>query len=252
MILSFVIFVGFVSVLLYFFNPIEIKDVHSSMYEKMTPIEYKQTKYRIEEQPLNKELVQESELMAYIYEKYTKGMSENEDLKSDDDWYSFYYSGSQYLTRMNVTEDELKKYLIAHICEQLAYGDEVQLINEINKKDDEIELLIKDYYNQFIIQKNGITGILLIDFKSKDSIENIFVYDLNIWREATYTERNIIMPEYNVSKYKKPLSPKYKIVGFMGLNNATNTYEFKVKFTDDTKSKGAVIENKSKTNRKKS
>ena len=232
---------------LYFFNPIEIKDVHSSMYEKMTPIEYKQTKYRIEEQPLNKELVQESELMAYIYEKYTKGMSENEDLKSDDDWYSFYYSGSQYLTRMNVTEDELKKYLIAHICEQLAYGDEVQLINEINKKDDEIELLIKDYYNQFIIQKNGITGILLIDFKSKDSVENIFVYDLNIWREATYTERNIIMPEYNVSKYKKPLSPKYKIVGFMGLNNATNTYEFKVKFTDDTKSKGAVIENKSKS-----
>jgi superfamily II DNA or RNA helicase len=233
---------------LYFFHPFEISDLHSSLYEKMTPIEYKQKTYVVDTQIDNNERVEvESDLMNYIYDKYTKGMTEIDDLKSEDDWYSFYYKGAQYLKKLNVSDEELKTYLIAHICEQLNYEDEIQLINEINKKNDEIEILIKNYYKQFIIEKNGIIGLILFDFKSKDTIEHIFVYDINVWREANYTERNIIMPEYVVSKYRKPLKPQYKIVGFMGLNNATNTYEFKVKFSDDTKSKGAVIENKSKS-----
>jgi hypothetical protein len=230
---------------LYYFNPIEIMDIHSSMYDKKYPIEYKKKVFEptIEHVEYEK---QDNAVMNTIYEKFARAMTYNEDLKNDDDWYSYFSLSSEYLKSMGVEENELKEYLIAHICEQLTYNDEVTMLNEVYKSDGEIELLIQNYYEKFIVRRNNIIAIILINFESKDSIENIFVLNENKWREATYTERNLIAPYYNKSAYKKPLAPMYKVVGFMGLNKATESYEFKVRVNYDTKKTGAVVENKSK------
>jgi len=230
---------------LYYFNPIEIMDIHASMYDKKYPIEYKKKVFEPNIEHVEYEK-QENTVMNTIYEKFARAMTYNDDLKNDDDWYSYFSLSSEYLKTMGVDENEIKEYLIAHICEQLTYNDEITMLNEVYKSDGEIEVLIKDYYERFIIRKNDIIAILLINFESKDSLENIFVFNENKWSEATYTERNAILPYYNKSAYKKPLSPTYKVVGFMGLNKATESYEFKVRVNYDTKKTGAVVENKPK------
>jgi len=230
---------------LYYFNPIEIKDPYSSMYEKITPIEYKSKTYEPEIEHLFYEK-SNNEVLNTVHDKYKRALIYNDDLKNDDDWYSYFSVASEYLTKLGVTDNELKQYLVAHICEQLIYENEIILLNEIYKLNGELETLIKDYYDQFIIRKNEIISLLLINTNSKDSVENIFIYDNDKWRESTYTERNMLLPYYNKLVYKKPLSPMYKIIGFMGSNKATESYEFKVKINYDTKTTGALVENKSK------
>jgi hypothetical protein len=47
-------------------------------------------------------------------------------------------------------------------------------------------------------------------------------------------------------KFGVKLGNEFNIIGFMGFNNKTGTFEFKVKNKDDTRTIGALIENKPK------
>jgi len=235
---------------MYYFNPIELKDVHTSLYEKMTPIEYKDTKFNLKQS----EVVQENpttEIMNTLYLNYKNALTYNDDLKNDDDWYSFFNISADYLRKnYPITEEEINKLLVAHMCEQLTYENELIILNEIYKKDGVLENLIKDYYKEYIINTNDSMYILLLNLKAKENVENILIYDAttNSWREVSYTERNEIMPKYKkMLDSKKKTTPKnYKIIGFMGYNKSTDTHEFKIKINTDLKSTGAIVENKSK------
>jgi hypothetical protein len=232
---------------LYYFHPIEIKDEHASMHEILTPIQYKEKMFKLEptKQVLQKVSKNTNEVIKSMYENYKLALTYNDDLRNDDNWYSFFNLSAEYLrTNLSISEEELNNMLIEHLCEELNYDNEIILLNEVFNKDGELERLIQKYYEQFIINIDGIPGIILLNLKSKDSIENVFIYDNQIWREATYTERKEYLLRYNTKMIDK--KKQYKIVGFMGLNKSSNIYEFKIKYTQDTKSTGAVVENKSK------
>jgi hypothetical protein len=233
---------------LYYFHPIEIKDVHSSMYEKVTPIEYKEKMFtlNVKDQPVS---TTQNEIINVLYENYKLALEYNDDLRNDDSWYSFFNISSDYLRdNFSVSEEELNHMLINHMCEELNYENEIIVLNHVFNTPGDLEELIKNYYSQFIININGINGIILINLKSKDTNENVFIYDDTIWREATYTERNEFLLKYNTMLNDKKIKKlkQYKIIGFMGLNKSSNIYEFKIKYTQDAKSTGAVVENKSK------
>ena len=228
---------------LYFFQPIEINDTHVSMYERMVPIQVKDKHFSLDIE--HEEIEDDNEVMSVFRDKYTRATEEHDQLKNEDDWYNFFNVGSEYLKKMGVSDDELIEHLIAHLCEQLPFQDEIILLNEAFNKDGILEKLIKDYYHKFIIHNDKIHAIYLIDVLSKDNNEHILVYDNLKWRESTYTERNIIGPSIK-KKISIPKGPFFKIIGFMGLNKASNTFEFKIRDEEDTKSTGALVENKPK------
>jgi len=228
---------------LYFFQPIEINDTRISMYERMVPIQVKDKQFGLDLE--HEEIEDDNEVMAVFRDKYTRAIEEHDQLKNEDDWYNFFNVGSEYLKNMGVSDAELTEHLIAHLCEQLSLADEIIILNEVFNKDGILENLIKDYYHRFIIHNDKIQAIYLIDVTLKDNNEHILVYDNFKWRESTYTERNIIGPSIK-KKITIPKGPFFRIIGFMGLNKASNTFEFKIRDEEDTKTTGALVENKSK------
>jgi hypothetical protein len=104
-----------------------------------------------------------------------------------------------------------------------------------------IEVMIKEYYDQFIVESNGITGILLLNYSQKDPLE---VYVLNDeWTPATYEEKGLLAKE--IKKKLKFDEDTFKWIGYMG--NYKGSYDFKVINTELEKLTSAVFENKSAT-----
>ena len=231
---------------LYFFHPIELKDKHVTMFERITPIQHKDMQYKVgidfAENNTSKE---DTTIMVNVRDKYTRALENNENNKTDDDWYNFFDSGIEYLKEAGITQKVLHKYLIAHICEQLSFHDEMEMLNDIYSKDGELETLIKKYYDQFMFKSEGIEALFLVDILSTDEKEHILILDGDRWRESTYTEREVMVPLIK-KKFGVKLAPEFTIIGFMGFNNKTGTFEFKIKNKDDTRTIGALIENKPK------
>ena len=228
---------------LYFFQPIEINDKHVSMYERMVPIQVKDKQFSLDIE--HEEIEDDNEVMATCRDKYTRATEEHDQLKNEDDWYNFFNISSEYLKGMGVTDEELTEHLIAHLCEQLSFQDEIILLNEVFNKDGILENLIKQYYAKFIIQSDKMQAMYLIDVLLKDDNEHILIYDNLKWRESTYTERGFIAPGFK-KKIAIPKGPFFKIIGFMGLHKSSNTFEFKIRDEEDTKTTGSLVEQKTK------
>jgi hypothetical protein len=213
------------------------------MYERIAPIQVKDKHFSLD---IEHEAVEDdNEVMSVFRDKYTRALEEHDQLKNEDDWYNFFNTSSEYLKSMGVSDAELSEHLIAHLCEQLSLQDEMIILNEVFNKDGVLENLIKEYYSKFIIHIDKIHAIYLVDVLLKEDNEHILVYDNFKWRESTYTERNIIAPSIK-KKISIPKGPFFKIIGFMGLNKSSNTFEFKIRDEEDTKSTGALVENKAK------
>jgi hypothetical protein len=213
------------------------------MYERTVPIQVKEKQFSLDLE--HEEIEVDNEVMATFRDKYTRALEEHDQLKNEDDWYNFFNVSSEYLKGMGVTDEELTEHLISHLCEQLTIQDEIIILNEIFNKDGILENLIKEYYNKFIIRNDKLHAIYLIDVLKKEDNEHILIYDNFKWRESTYTERSIITPSIK-KKIIIPKGPFFKIIGFMGLNKSSNTFEFKIRDEEDTKTTGALVENKSK------
>ena len=140
--------------------------------------------------------------------------------------------------------------MIFHICESFSFEEDLQAI-ELFVKDDvnEIEDIIKKYYEQYIVQKDDVTGILLMNYALKDPLQ---VYVLNErsgtnagkWIPATYEEKGILSKE--IKKKLMMNDELFKWVGYMG--NYKVSFDFKIinteANTDREKFTSSVFENK--------
>ena len=234
---------------LYIFQPIEINDTQIPMIERITPIKVKPKDFRIDIEQESAEPLEsndDNEIMKIIRDKYDRALEEHDELKNEDDWYNFFNSGSNYLRQNGVDEETINMFLISHICEQLNFQDELSVLNTVYGKDGDLDELIKDYYEQFIIRKNGMLVILLIDVTKKTDKEVIYSMGENTkWSPATYSEIEEVEGDIK-RKFKKPATTFFNILGFMGINKSSNTFEFKIKDIKESKFTGAIVENKSK------
>jgi hypothetical protein len=148
---------------------------------------------------------------------------------NQDDWYDYYYE-SLKLLKIYLNDDDKDLLLIYHICETFSFEEDLQAIELFLKEDvTEIEDIIKKYYEQFIVQKEEVTGILLMNYSLKDPLQ---VYVLNEysgsndgrWIPATYEEKGILSKE--IKKKMKMDDELFKWVGHMG--NYKGSFDFKI------------------------
>jgi len=212
---------------LYLFQPDEISDPQILMHDRMRPIPIKEKYFKGELEEVKEEIDFFSEIKAL----YVKATTEKE--KNDDDWYSSYYSASQYMINtVGISRDKLDDYLITHLCEQCIEEEEVSLLDHLFSKEDldEFETKLMRYYRPLIVEKEGITAIGILGREESHSIMKIYILlpeligiAKNIWRKATLSERELFKGIY---KYKK--SPFADVIGFMGYFN-DKKYQFKIK-----------------------
>ena len=248
---------------LYLFQPIEIKDVRVTMHERINPITYKPKMVEIEtkrkkenenERERKNENENENETETEGNETYpiiTKIKEYYERAKASantEDWYDCYYSAIELL-KVDISSKQKEKYLIYHICESLTFEEDLELINYIWSKDkdesdklDKIEKRIKKYYNQFIVNNDDVTGIILMNNKIKDIIQ-IYVLNENKFAIATYEERSILSKE--ITKMMNDDYSNFKWIGYMGYYK--NIFDFKVINTTIDKISGSIFENKGRT-----
>ena len=227
---------------IYFFQPIEINDKHITMTERTTPITSKIAEVSLEVEKLSPEIEIESTLMKEIKEKYDIALQEG---NGTDDWYVYFQEVVDELADFKISGQDLEELLMEHICEELTFEEELELLNYMATTEDPFNEKFISHFKKTSIEVDDIVAQVLLDPSSKDQ-ERLYVLnqESRTWIPASYTERGILIPHLKRT-FTKPRGPFFSIVGFMGKSKNGKIYEFKIK-DSDTKFTGAVLENKAK------
>ena len=229
---------------IYFFQPIEIKDPHVSMTERINPIQSKLSEFSLEmERPEIESIEPINSVVQQLKDTHIRAWQDHPHKKTDADWYMYFSSAATELMRFGLTKEQLNKYLIEHMCDQLTLEEDLAVLNYIFSVEEDFADDLQGYYYYSSVTNEGIVGQLLIDPTSKEP-EKLYVMKSDVWLPATYTDKNKL-DSIIKKKFVKPKGAFFQIVGFMGKSKSMNGYEFKVK-ESDTKFIGAVFENKLK------
>jgi hypothetical protein len=226
---------------LYLFQPIEIKDKHVTMYERMNPIMYKPKMMDLdfvnENQNVNEN--RNENQRSGVMDKFMKYYKKAKAASNEEDWYDYYYHSFK-LIKSRVKDEDKDQMLVNHICETFTFEEELEMI-QIFLKDNEGKQFehIKFYYEQFIVQDDDLTGILLLNYTSKEPLQ-IYVTDGTQWTLATYEERGILSKE--IKKKLTMDESMFKWIGYMG--NYKGSFDFKIINTESSKLTSSVFENK--------
>jgi hypothetical protein len=226
---------------IYFFQPIEIKDKHISMFERTTPLTSKQAQFSLEVNPVQSANSVKSDLIQEIKDRYETALKEND---TEDSWYSYFYEVTDELMGEAIMSEDIYDMLMQHICEELTFEEELEVLNYIASTEDEFNQKFYSHFEKSSIEVDDIRAQVLYDPSSKEP-ERIYVLNEDkVWEPAGYTDKGKLMPAIQ-KKFVKPKGPFFSIVGFMGKSKNGKIFEFKIK-DSSTKFTGAVVENKSK------
>ena len=197
---------------LYVFQPIELNDSYSSLYDKMRPLKHKPlcinvSKHRTKSSEndevvvtgtngLSSKVVMNSSITASgrtfekIVNNFEIGMKINGSLKDKSkDFYTNYALIVQKLKELSpkikISEKQKQKWLVEHILESMPFKHELALVNYIfqDKTETELMSMCKNYYEKNFIFKFMEGQILfLIDLADKNSDygDKAHLYDSHI------------------------------------------------------------------------
>jgi len=249
---------------LFLFQPIELKNKHATMYERMNPLTYKPKMIEINQEDVSRELNQVDSVdsvdsldpgVTYsnsAMKKLMKYYKKARIASNADDWYDFYYETFKNKTfKGTITDNQIEKFLIYHICETFTFEEDLEALTIFTKPEAEcnsIEKEVKNYYSQFMViqterddSEDELIGFILFNYALKDPLQiYIFTNKLTL---ATYDERGMLSKKI---KEKIELFEKgnelFKWIGYMG--NYKGSYDFKIINTEIEKLTSSVFENK--------
>jgi hypothetical protein len=251
----------------YLFQPLELSDTNSSIFDRSRPIDYKNTFIDFEMKPLFKQrqekeedqyqgkkdsLNQEktSKIMESLKNNYQVTqdyINSNEKVpRGDDDWYK--HCGV-VIKKMSKEYIDSKKYLleflVEHMMETLLFEEKIEVMNYLYSMEqierNSLEWFAKDYFEKkSIVTDNGTFYILYhlnkkIVFTLEKKGENI-----NIWKE---TEPEDVRELENSTEYKKRMDISIAdlnlIIGFIGYEKNNRYLIFKTKDMSSKRNTGA-------------
>jgi len=254
---------------LYLFQPMELSDPRTMMYDRMRPIPMKPKSFVLDleldkrdkndlkddklkeikeddkdkgsRQKVEIEKVKDNTLyeLENLYKKATEPIEDPE-----EDWYLLYGKASEYMRiHAGFTPELLDKYLITHLCEQLTLEKELKILQSVFSKEDwnDFEEKIKTYYEERFVVREDITAIGLIDKEGPRSVLVLYIKTDQTIRKATPTEKMIFKDIYTLEK-----RPVHSTLGFMGYYT-DHTYQFKIKEKKNPDTRGSYLLNKKKS-----
>lgn len=149
-----------------------------------------------------------------------------------DSWYKHSYFVMEELTKMGYSKDMLDELLINHIVEMNLFDNLINILDYLyfTPMLNLFETKIKKYFDKYILEDRGITGLLLPgwDPKSKKSIEKLVIKDDDKmkWKLAQPEDLKDLLP-----KIKEIIIPKSNVNNIFGFiaNFKNNLMVFKVK-----------------------
>jgi hypothetical protein len=257
---------------LYLFQPIELKNKHISVYERIVPIEIKhdsltyQLPVNVHEMVLKPGQIPIVENMGKIKKEletvlakltvlYTDATTDIEEENIDNkDWYKLFNKVMKIIKKYKgINENDLLDILVEHILDELNFEDYVIILNGLmlNNDDDDIDtddirLRIKKIIDTKIIKVNGLHGILVS--KNKNNENQLMMQSIDaIWAMADQMGAEDFKPK--IEEIKQKFIPKEKmntLIGFMTIFRDADYKVFKVKDLSKNKNKGARCDQSTK------
>jgi hypothetical protein len=248
----------------YLFQPVELNNTNSSIFDKRTPVDFKHDEINIpiqfKEEPILKStmlpsrVIDKDELHAIrpglqikdeIEKKYNVAMSNIATVKrGEEDWYSFaaFLKTTKYLSEhIGINNDDYDSFIVSHILEYLNFENTKDLLNYLyfGVGLTVFETKVKMYYDGLLLKASGIIGIIV----SKENKQFLLVKGDNKWVNGQQEDYTDLTSE--LRKKIIPLSDYNPYVGFVG--NFKNEYNiFKIKHMNDKRSKGARCDQSNK------
>tara|TARA_X000000368_G_scaffold87803_1_gene66774 strand:+ start:3149 stop:6577 length:3429 start_codon:yes stop_codon:yes gene_type:complete len=245
----------------YLFQPIELIDEHISIFERITPIDYKHQKINIllpntinntldYTNVKNKDAVTKNTIISDLQNKFTLATSNNIIKRGSKDWYLLCSKTIELMEKNGIKKNILEILLIDHIMEEIKFDDKLFILQYITDKKttNKFEKLIANYFDKHIIKNNGITGIVFNNDPStqRDGLAVlVFDKDSSKWIKAKYQDIKDLS-----SKMKETLeipSERFAhIIGFISQFKKENLV-FKVLDTKAKRHAGARCDQAGKT-----
>jgi hypothetical protein len=231
---------------LYLFQPLELEDPHLTTHDRMTPVAKKPTEFTLENTAVSVSPEKDNLVLRSIIEKFERANTPVESGKPPDEWYGVYYIAGEHMKGRGVSDKKIHEYLISHICDELTFQEELDLLNYLFSTTEltPLERDLKSYYDKNVKQKEDVIGILLYENEKEAwytfNDVMIGIDNSKVWIPSTYSDKMIL--ETTMVKPKQKFN---KFYGFLGLFH--DKYVFKVKLSADLKSRGANVEQKSRS-----
>jgi len=228
---------------IYAFQPNEIADETISTFERRIPIDYKREQLKMElnqgfESVYDKKLTQQKSqdneqetektydrIMGEIQSDIDLIYDENVVLTTSDiNWFKH----TNHIVKLlfdnhKLTEKDVNKYTIQHICDTLSLKFKLIIVNELFLRNRSLETFLEkviyDYFNKYVFRYREKWTIVLSDgMKNKIFIENTEIIEGTQELESQFTEvstEDFIQISTKLSEFEIPRSKIDNTFGFM-------------------------------------
>ena len=233
----------------YLFQPMEITDKSASIYERETPVHFKHQKIEIDLPIVVKEEEKKENdfnvLMDSITKKANIIFNKKEEQKDVYTWYNTCLIIIPHLKKQyKINDKDINKMILTRILDSLTNEDKMVLLNNIYdswKPSNEIEIMIKFYFDEKIIMTNDgkESGMIFM----MENVKKYFILKNGKWENAEYTDVQAILQS---KSFREKIIVKHSninnIYGFYSHKKGENETIFKIRdVSDKVNNKGAQV-----------
>ena len=229
---------------IYAFQPVEINDERITVFERSTPVDYKNYAVGMEipkEFPENVQEEQTESLYASTYESILKNIYENVNTAStkqlitqgEQDWYKHASLVVNHLQLVHqIGFKNIIDHIIRHNVDMLMPDDKLKLISYLYSKIqdmNEIEVVIKNYLDTKIITLRN-TILILVYGKNNWDLYKQSKEDISIWTIAEPEDIRLFQESGLLTQKFEKFPMNYsKIIGFIDMFKNGKEMVFRIK-----------------------
>jgi hypothetical protein len=234
---------------LYLFQPLELNQPNSSIYDRSVPLDYKHDKIMIKlpkEIKVNEAIIKikEKDLTADIYAKlksnYALGTTKQIILKGEKNWYMFCQLGLAFLEKNGYPIKTLHQLVAEHMVDELLLPDILIILPDLETnpiyESEEVFKYIKAYMKSQMVKAKSLKGFLWKD-KGKEVLL-IKEREKEEWRLAEPEDIKDFKPIFDERK-TNILANLNALMGFMNNFKTDEMVVFKTKNVTNARDAGA-------------
>ena len=244
----------------YFFQPLELDNEHTSLFDRSRPIDYKQNRISIDTSKMSLgdsidvDITEPGTTTGKIASKLLEQMEslyntafivDTTSKKSEKNWYKNATKAIMRLENAGMKRSLTEDFIVAHIWELMPTAEKLVILNYLYGKDRRtlagFEFKLNKTIDTSLFKNKERTGVYLQE-------ENDFVlYVLNktVWEKGEKTDNDEFMPLY-VKKIRELIVNLNEVYGFIIPFKGTNELIFKTKVRDQKRQSGARCDQASK------
>ena len=247
---------------LYLFQPLELNEPHSSIYERSVPLMVKHDKINVKlpkEIKVNEAIIkikevkkdETTDLYTKLEQNYTMAIMKQVVVKGEKNWYMFFHLCIDFLVRNGFQINVLYQLLAEHMVDELYLSDILVILNDFQENPrydtQDVFKYIKTYMAKQILTAKGLKGFLWRE-KNKQVllVKSAGQGEDTTWHVAEPEDLKDFQPQL-AEREKNIRANLNQLMGFMNNFKTEDYVVFKIKDINNPRDSGARCDQSSKS-----